>query len=217
MEESFWHNRWQNNEIGFHEDKPNDHLVEHLPKFNLNPGSNVFVPLCGKTLDIHWLLSNGFTVTGVELSELAIKQLFESLNITPTIESSDPLKVYTGENIKIYVGDFFQLTETHLTDISFIYDRAALVALPESMRISYAKKLNSLLPDASQLVVVFEYDQMEFEGPPFSISQEMIFKYYGDFTINQLTHSEVKDTVIGDTLVHEAVWQLLPQKESKTK
>ena len=79
MDPSFWRQRWEKNEIAFHESKANPLLVKHFTELSLAKGSRVFVPLCGKTLDISWLLSNGYRVAGAELSQIAIEQLFMEL------------------------------------------------------------------------------------------------------------------------------------------
>ena len=44
-------------------------------------GCSIFVPLCGKTLDLIWLNEKGHTVMGCELSEVAAKQFFEENKI----------------------------------------------------------------------------------------------------------------------------------------
>ena len=79
MEPNFWHERWQQNQLGFHESEANSLLVAHFDALSLAPNSRVFVPLCGKTRDIAWLLSKGHRVVGIELSQLAIEQLFTDL------------------------------------------------------------------------------------------------------------------------------------------
>jgi thiopurine S-methyltransferase len=55
----------------------------------------VFLPLCGKTLDIHWLLSNGYPVAGSELGEVAVKQLFSELAIITAI---DDIRRHSADN-----------------------------------------------------------------------------------------------------------------------
>jgi len=75
MDAAFWHEKWQNKQIGFHLDDVNPLLVTHFDALGLQAGQTVFLPLCGKTLDIAWLLGNGFQVRGVELHEPAIIEL----------------------------------------------------------------------------------------------------------------------------------------------
>ena len=105
MEASFWHNKWEIGQIGFHENETNPFLVKHLDKLqlrsDLNNGVRIFVPLCGKTLDIHYLLSLGYKVVGVEFSELAIKELFQELGVTPTISKNQNFTHYQAQNIDV--------------------------------------------------------------------------------------------------------------------
>ena len=71
MDASFWHQRWRTNEIPFHEYAVNQQLFKHFSALSLAKAGRVFVPLCGKSLDIGWLLSRGYAVAGAELSEIA--------------------------------------------------------------------------------------------------------------------------------------------------
>ncbi|MDR4464262.1 MAG: hypothetical protein MRJ66_08350 [Nitrospira sp.] len=51
MEPSFWHNRWQTNQTGWHESTVNPLLIAHFPSLNLPSSRRVIVPLYGKSLD----------------------------------------------------------------------------------------------------------------------------------------------------------------------
>ena len=85
MDSSFWLQKWEKNDIAFHEAEANPILVKYFEKLSLAKGSRLFVPLCGKTLDISWLLANGYSVAGAELSKIAIEQLFNGLEVEPKI------------------------------------------------------------------------------------------------------------------------------------
>lgn len=130
MLQDFWLNRWEENRTGWHLSRANDNLIKHFSALKLKSGNRVFIPLCGKTLDIHWLLKQGFQVVGVELSELAVKQLFKNLELFPEVTQLGAFKSYHSDGLNVLVGDFFDLTATNLGPIDAIYDRAALVALP---------------------------------------------------------------------------------------
>ena len=73
-------------------------------------------------------------VAGSELSEVAVKQLFSELAIEPKITAIDDIRRHSADNIDIFVGDIFDLSRGVLGRVDAIYDRAALVALPETMR-----------------------------------------------------------------------------------
>jgi thiopurine S-methyltransferase len=129
-----WINRWENNQIGWHKSDFNSRLIEFLPNLNLQKGSEIFVPLCGKSLDMVYLLNQGFKVIGVELSKIAIIDFFAENNIEFEIQKNADFNIYKSANITIYQGDIFNLKKEYLQDISAIYDRASLVALNPQLR-----------------------------------------------------------------------------------
>jgi len=167
MEPDFWHRRWEKNEIAFHESKVNPLLTACFDQLALPEGSCIFLPLCGKTLDISWLLAKGYRVAGAELSKMAIAQLFADLGIKPTITKAGKAEHYRAPDIDIFVGDIFDLSAAMLGHINAVYDRAALVALPRKMRDRYAAHLMNITHKAPQLLICYDYDQSLMEGPPF--------------------------------------------------
>jgi len=174
----FWQERWQKREIAFHQAAANPLLVSHFDKLALTPGAPVFLPLCGKSLDIHWLLAQGYSVIGAELSDIAVQELFAELGLTANVSSIGSLQLYQSDQLKVYVGDIFQLSQNTLGPVAAIYDRAALVALPEPMRQRYAQHLLTLSQAAPQLVICFEYDQAQLLGPPFSVDSQEMYQLY---------------------------------------
>jgi thiopurine S-methyltransferase len=209
MEHSFWLQKWEKNEIAFHEKEANPLLVKFFGELNLIAGSHVFVPLCGKTLDIAWLLGKGYHVVGAELSEAAIRQLFAELGVAPQILELGPLKRYRAENIDIFVGDIFELSAALLGPIDAIYDRAALVALPEAMRLRYAEHLRKITDTAPQLLVTYEYDQNLMAGPPFSVDNAEVQRHYAtDYDLRLLQNITLPGGLKGHSAVKENVWLL---------
>ena len=144
MEPQFWHKKWQGNDIGFHEAEVNPHLLKHISDLAPKPPARIFVPLCGKTRDIAWFLDLGYQVVGAELSELAIRELFTGLALNPKTEPFHGDMRFIGPGIDILVGDIFDLSVQDVGLIDFVYDRAALVALPSQMRSKYADQVPSL-------------------------------------------------------------------------
>ncbi|TGM95768.1 thiopurine S-methyltransferase [Leptospira yasudae] len=209
MEANFWHQRWGKNEIAFHEKEANPLLVEHFKKLSLPDGARIFVPLCGKTLDISWLLTKGYRVVGAELSTIAIDQLFSQLGLEPKITKTGALDHYSAENIDIFVGDIFLLSKEWLGSVQAIYDRAALVALPEEMRDRYTNHILNLTNAAPQLLICYEYDQNSMEGPPFSVSNEEVNRHYNEkYDLNLIVSREVIGGLKGKCEAIENVWLL---------
>jgi len=213
MDASFWRERWETNTIAFHEGKPNASFVKYFDELKLAKGSRIFIPLCGKTLDIHWLLSQGCRVAGAELSRIAIEQLFAELKLKAEITRLGKLDRYQAKNIDMFVGDLFDLSAKQLGPVDAVYDRAALVALPETMRAQYVAHLIEMTSQAPQLLISFVYDQGLMEGPPFSVNGEKIKQYYRDsYRISLLASENLAGGIKGHP-VKEEVWLL---KNTKT-
>ncbi|WP_103669048.1 thiopurine S-methyltransferase [Pseudanabaena sp. BC1403] len=209
MDASFWHQKWKENNIAFHESESNPLLIKYFKELSLAKGSRVFLPLCGKTLDILWLLSNGYRVAGAELSKIAIDQLFADLGVEPKISRVDQVDHYSAINIDIFVGDIFDLFGKMLGLVDAVYDRAALVALPESMRKRYTAHLKEITNKAPQLLICYEYDQSLMEGPPFSISNEEVNQHYSDsYDLTLMASTNLTGGIKGKCAARENVWLL---------
>ncbi|MEM6843330.1 MAG: thiopurine S-methyltransferase [Bacteroidota bacterium] len=210
MDTNFWLKRWKNNEIGFHGEVANPLLVKYFPSLSLQKGSRIFLPLCGKTRDIAWLLAEGYSVVGAELSQLAIEQLFAELHTEPEITQQGELYHYRAENLDIFVGDLFYLTNQTLGPVDAIYDRAALVALPEETRKRYTTHLMEITQSVPQLLITYEYDQSHMDGPPFSISSEEVNRHYTrHYEVKHLSRTEATGPLGKRVAAQEEVWHLL--------
>jgi len=141
----------------------------------------VFVPLCGKSLDLAWLATQGHRVLGVELSQLAIEQFFAEHGLQPTAEHSRYGTRFRAGDIEIICGDAFGLDADLLAGCSAVFDRAALIALPPALRQRYAGELQSRLPAGCRgLLITLEYPQAERDGPPFSVPEAEVRELYAD-------------------------------------
>lgn len=179
MQPDFWHERWKNNQIGFHQAEINLHLQQFWPSLAIAPGSRVFVPLCGKSGDMLWLRAQGYQVVGVELSPLAVRAFFAENSLQSKAVAHDRFDVLEADGIRLYCGDFFDLAAQDLAGVSAVYDRASLIALPPEMRPAYARHMRQLLaPGARTLLVAFEYPQQEMQGPPFSVQEAEVRALY---------------------------------------
>jgi thiopurine S-methyltransferase len=209
MQQQFWLDVWDNNDIGFDQKAVNPLLASHIKALNLAAGDSIFVPLCGKSIDMVWLLKQGYKVVGVELSEDAIIQFFDALKVQPEIWTDHGFKRYSAQNIEILVGDFFQMTDDIAGPIDAIYDRASLVALPQEMRADYSQHLTSICDTAPQLLITFVYDQSQQDGPPFSIDEDEVNKHYlNDYQVSLLDSVNVTGGLKGGCQADEQVWLL---------
>ena len=188
MQPDFWHQRWSDNQIGFHQSTPTPLLLKHWPTLGIAPGAQVFVPLAGKSLDMAWLASQGHRVLGVELSQLAVEQFFAEHRLRPDIHETKYGRHYVANGIELICGDAFALDADALRECTAVFDRAALIALPPDLRLRYARALYPRLPaDSRGLLVTLEYPQHERAGPPFSVPEDEVEALFGrDWTIDLL-------------------------------
>ena len=60
-------------------------------------------------------------MAGAELSALAIQQLFEELEVVPSISELGDLKRYSAPDLDIYVGDIFALSRQMLGPVDAVF------------------------------------------------------------------------------------------------
>lgn len=183
MQSEFWHNCWQQQKIGFHQDEIHPLLPVVFSQLNWQPSQMIFAPLCGKSLDLWWLAERG-KVIGAELSELACQQFYQQQEQSFSVSAQGDFQRFSHPAVEIWQGDYFALKPEQLGDIGLIYDRAALIALPLQMRIDYVKQLKRLCTGpVSLLLLSLEYPQEEMSGPPFSVIEQEVRQLF-DFAVS---------------------------------
>ncbi|HUH86440.1 MAG TPA: thiopurine S-methyltransferase [Pusillimonas sp.] len=170
MDPDFWLERWREGRTHFHQQQVMPLLSKHWPALQVPKGARVLVPLCGKSLDMAWLASEGYEVLGVELSLLAVEQFFDEHGLKPQQHESAQGVHYVAGDIEIICGDIFKLNASTLAGCAAVYDRAALIALPADMRQAYVQHVYEQLPDGcAGLLITLDYPQAQMDGPPFSV------------------------------------------------
>ena len=206
MEQDFWHQRWAENAIGFHLQEVNPFLLKGWPELHISSDSKVFVPMCGKSLDLAWLREQGHSVLGVEVNDSACAAFFDERGVEPEIANDGRYLARALDGITLLCGDFFTLESADLEDVDAVYDRAAFIALPKEMRERYAQRMVEILPAGVKvLLITLEFDAPS--GPPFSVTEEEILELYGSrFSVEKLYETELMP--IKAAMGREMVWRL---------
>jgi thiopurine S-methyltransferase len=193
LQPDFWHKRWQAGQIGFHQPAVDRHLKRYWPDLGLASDSRVFVPLCGKSLDLLWLQEQHRSVTGVELSAVALESFCMEHGVPARRRVLEHFDVYEAPKLRLYRGDFFALTPELLGPVSALFDRAALISWSPERRAVYVEHLTALTPPGTQtLLVTIEYEQSQMTGPPFSAGPDEVNRLYaGSNAIQQLFREDV--------------------------
>jgi len=199
MQPEFWHERWRTGQIGFHQSAVDRNLRRHWSALHLPSNEcRVFVPLCGKSLDLLWLREQGHFVAGVEISATALESFCMENGIPARRRTLARLEVYEAESLQLFRGDFFALSPKLLGEVAVVYDRAALISWAPERRGPYVAHIAALTPSSARmLLVTLEYPQAQMPGPPFSLPHEEIVSLYSPyFTLEELGREDV--------LAHEA-------------
>ncbi|OWF35528.1 probable thiopurine S-methyltransferase [Mizuhopecten yessoensis] len=180
-----WNERWGKKQTQFHMPKVHPMLSKCIDR--LTDGKKnlrFFVPLCGKSMDLNWLLEQGHEVVGCDCSEAGCKEVFERDSIPYTTEYRQNVKSTllkaTDRKLSLYVGDFFQLQRKELGEFDCVWDRGSLVAVPVKKRQEYADIILSIMTNETRyLLDCFLVNNDIFGGPPFNCTEEEVNKYIG--------------------------------------
>ncbi|CAH1254892.1 TPMT [Branchiostoma lanceolatum] len=187
-----WQVRWGKGHTGFHKSDVSGSLQTYIGELTGGRSEvRVLLPLCGKTLDIKWLLDQGHTVVGVEFAQQPVEELFQENNMTPTVSDVPGMpggKLYQAGKLSVYCGDFFNFTSEIAGQFDAVWDKASLIAINVADRERYAASITSFLkPDGHYLLETLEYDQSQVNGPPYSVPGQVVEQLYGaKWTIQHL-------------------------------
>ena len=199
MDFEFWDNCWNRESQPFHLAEAHTFLVKYVQEL-FSTEYKVFVPLSGKSLDLLFLAEKRFYPVGVEFNPKAVHKFIgeNKLQFEPKellAESGNQLICYQNDSMTVWLADFFDITSEHVGKFSQVYDRAAFIALPESMRKDYAKHLKSLLDEnATILLVTMDYVPDEMSGPPFHITLDEIKQQFPEGQVEELCRCSLLDT-----------------------
>jgi len=193
MDSSFWYRCWERNTLGFHQRDVHPLLAQYFNKMVLPSDQHVFVPLCGKTFDMAYL-AQFMQVTGNELSAIACRDFFLDNKLQYQRQTIGDFQHYACQQLALWQGDFFKLSADDIDRVDWIYDRAALIALPTTMQQQYVEHLTTFFTSQTRLfLVTLEYPEGQLNGPPFSINNAAIKRLFSGFTIECIAENELKD------------------------
>ena len=176
-----WDKKYEEGNYNWHEPDVNGWLRTHKARYK-EKGTILF-PLCGKTVDMKYLIDEGYKVVGVEYSKLAVEEFFAENDIEFSKTKNVDFDSYKSEDgrITIHNGDFFRANRELVGRIDGVWDRAALVAVNPEDRRRYADTITGLMDETTvYLVSSVSYDQSQLGGGRgFSVPAQMIRGLYG--------------------------------------
>lgn len=192
MKAEFWKQRWEQDQLGWHQSEANAQLVREWPELGIAEDAPVFVPLCGKSLDMRWLRERGHPVIGCELSPIACRDFFAEAELPAEATRDGRFERYETGGYRLLCGDLFDLESAHLEGVAGVFDRGSLIALPPEMRARYATHMAKILPATVRiLLLTIEYDQSVVNGPPHSVPTDEVEQLFGqDYALTRRYLSE---------------------------
>ena len=147
--ETFWNNQYKANTTGWDLGEVSPPIKAYIDQLT-DKALRILVPGCGSTYEAQYLLQNGFTNITV-------------IDIAPTLVARLQKKFASNPDIKIILGDFFELKGTY----DLIFEQTFFCALNLSLRKDYVAKMKELLASGGKLVGVLFDREFEQQGPPF--------------------------------------------------
>ena len=174
-----------------HGNKVDVHLKRNLHHLTGgDTGKSILVSLCGNSPDMKWLCDQGYSVAGVEISETAVKQVFEKALDGPIpfeVVTDGSVKIYSATDdrkLKIFVGNFFDdgTSPAKVGTFDCIWDAHGIVSLPVAQQKQYAQKLGTFLkPGGGKILLsTVDYDITKLkEGPaPAPVPASLLQEFY---------------------------------------
>ncbi|XP_069140476.1 probable thiopurine S-methyltransferase [Argopecten irradians] len=179
-----WLDMWEGNYLPWQLSFVHQAIEQQAEILMTSPEANskIFVPLCGKTLDIKFLADLGNDVVGVEASEIAVKDFFTEHNIEYTTKDVPSVKgklfQSNDHKIKIYCCDLFLFSADIESGFSGIWDRGAYDAMLPEDRERYTRVIKTLVhPGIGYLLEMPDRDLDK--GPPFCVPVDVVEKDFG--------------------------------------
>ena len=176
---NFWESRWIHGQTGWHNSDVNEHLKAHQRVLFQEDSPKIFVPLCGKSLDMMWLSQQGASIVGVDLVKNPLDQYFEEHCLTPNSQITQGIEGLSSGNQTLFHANIFDVTLDVIEPVDAIYDRAALVALSPELREAYVEHCFSLLkPGGTILLITYDSPVADDHGPPFPVRKGTVEKLF---------------------------------------
>lgn len=222
VDKDYWEDVWRNEDLGFHQPQVNRHLQRFWQRLQLVPTSRVFVPLCGKSLDMDWLLSEGHEVIGADIVEKAQEEYLVTHDEPVRYTEENKLKLAWQGRMLFVAGDIMHLEPDMLRSVDAVYDRAALIALPRAARQNYALFLAHCLKPGAKMLLITRQAPEEQLAPPFNVSAAEVEELYApNFMLERLLREKRQDGVVEEVFLlkrkQPAGWGRLPREAGEAQ
>ena len=192
-----WNDRWLEGDTPWSYPEADDAFYKDEKKLisllNTTKELKILFPLSGSTPLIKYFHDKGHSVTAVEFSQAAVKDLKTSLfsNFEFVVSNN----IHKTNRLEIHESNFLEFNSANEFDL--IYDRAAFVAIEPKDRKKYASILSSTLKTQGLLyITLFEWGTNDQYGPPYTSPLAEVEKLFSNFikvSSRRITEKEVSE------------------------
>jgi hypothetical protein len=161
--ESYWNNRYKENQTGWDLGNPSAALASLVPKLKL-PSSRIIVLGGGNGHDAAFLADQGHHVTLVDISP-------EAINLART-------RYGHIQTLQFFEGDLFELPQHFFGQFDLVVEHTCYCAINPSLRNELVLQWSRLIHDQGYLLGVF-FAMPKRSGPPFGGSEWELRKRLG--------------------------------------
>ncbi|XP_033756355.1 probable thiopurine S-methyltransferase [Pecten maximus] len=179
-----WLNNWEGDCTPWHMSDVHEGLARYYKVLVNKPSvqNKIFLPLCGKSVDIKWLADRGNEVVGVEAAEMGLVEFFAEQNIEYSVEAAASVKgklFRSRDNkIRLYCCDIFDFSASVECGFSGVWDRGSIEALEFEDRKRYIELMRTLISsETGYLAEIVERDLGK--GPPYYVTADELEAGFG--------------------------------------
>ncbi|XP_042142590.1 thiopurine S-methyltransferase [Ixodes scapularis] len=184
--EQHWAHLWSTGDTNWHNPDGDPFLKKHQDVILAGKeDAQVFVPLCGKAVELKWFYDKGHRVVGVEVVEAPVREFFDE-NALPCEESFCPVlnrKILQtpDKRLRIFICNIFDFNTSCAGPMDIVWDKGGLIAVGDADAPRYVSILKSLLaPDFSYGLWVIDYEAEGYAGTPRPMPEGRIRNLFGD-------------------------------------
>lgn len=213
--QEYWRNRWDTGETQWQRDAM-DPMFERNQDVILagKQDAQVYIPMCGKALELKWFYARGYRVVGVEFVEWVARSFFVD-NGLPLVEDLCPVlkcKIFQtpDKRLRIFVCSVFDFDKSCAGEMDIVWDRGAFGSTPMELKHRYMAVMKSLLaPNFSYALETMTFDDDEFKGVPTNVPESVLRKMLGDdVKLRCVDSMPPRETDFTSSFVTDSLWHV---------
>ena len=160
LDGNYWDNRYENDDAVWDLGIISPPIKAYIDQL-IDKNVRVLIMGCGNAHEAEYLVESGFT--NIML-----------IDIAPTLVENLKQKFASKPQVKVILGDFFELNQP----FDLVLEQTLFCAIDPKLRPDYVQKMKEIVMPHGKIVGVMFSKIFEFDGPPFGGTKEEYTKYF---------------------------------------